>query len=201
MKIAINLADHSNTATSTTSSTATLTVRNIPLDVDMAIAEQAKKVNKSKSDFLKEFLTQEFQDLIKNFGRTNQLVTLMDNELSNRFKIKLAEDWYENHMISHYNREESRILGLKTYDDLQQLMMRNMPYLFIRAEQVLHEGYAYIPRGLSLTFSIFNEIASRDEETINSAYESIFHMSGAEQFYRDINLLRKEMKLSQIDGL
>ncbi|ENE2786679.1 hypothetical protein [Yersinia massiliensis] len=201
MKNASNLSDAVTTATLTDSSTATLTVRNIPFDVDVAISEQAKKVNKSKSDFLKEFLTQEFQDLIKNFGRTNQLVDLMDIELSNRFKIKLAKDWYENHMISHYNREEARILGLKTYDDLQQLMMRNMPYLFIRADQVLHEGFAYIPRGLSLTFSIFNEIASRDEHTINSAYERVFHMNGAEIFYDDINIIRKEMKLPQIDRM
>lgn len=184
-----------------TDDTATLTVRNIPSDVDAAITEQAKKVGKSKSDFLKEFLTQEFQDLIKNFGRTNPLVDLMDKELSLRFNLKLAADWFENHMISHYNKEEAKVLGLKTDSQLQEIMMRNMPYLFIRADQVLHDGFAYVPRGLSLTFSIFNEIASRDAETIDRAFKCIYHVTGADTFYRDINELRKAMKLPQVDGL
>ncbi len=45
--------------------TATLTVRNIPLDVDAMITVQASIAGKSKSDFLKELLTQEFQDFDK----------------------------------------------------------------------------------------------------------------------------------------
>lgn len=181
--------------------TATLTVRNIPLDVDAMITVQASIAGKSKSDFLKEFLTQEFQDLIKNFARTSQLVTLMDQELGKQVGVRVADHWFENDMITGINLKYKAILNLTTHDDLQQLMMKNMPYLQLRAGQVLHKHFAYIPRGLSLTFSLFNEIASRDPATINRAYNEIFYLVGEEKFYLDINAIRAEMKLEPVDGL
>lgn len=181
--------------------TATLTVRNIPLDVDAMITVQASIAGKSKSDFLKEFLTQEFQDLIKNFARTSQLVTLMDQELGKQVGVRVADHWFENDMITGINLKYKAILNLTTHDDLQQLMMKNMPYLQLRAGKVLHKHFAYIPRGLSLTFSLFNEIASRDPATINRAYNEIFYLVGEEKFYLDINAIRAEMKLEPVDGL
>ncbi|EJY9248126.1 hypothetical protein OHR01_002823 [Salmonella enterica] len=180
--------------------TATLTVRNIPLDVDAMITMQASIVGKSKSDFLKEFLTQEFQDLIKNFSRTSPLVSLMDEELGKQFSIKVAEHWFENDMITGTNLQYKALLKLATHDDLQQIMMRNMPYLQLRASQVLHSQFAYIPRGLSLTFSLFNEIASRDAHLIARVFDEIFYLVGAEKFYSDINAIRVEMKLEPVDG-
>ncbi|HAZ3552450.1 TPA: hypothetical protein J1Z12_003242 [Escherichia coli] len=180
--------------------TATLTVRNIPLDVDAMITMQASIVGKSKSDFLKEFLTQEFQDLIKNFSRTSPLVSLMDEELGKQFSIKVAEHWFENDMITGTNLQYKALLKLATHDDLQQIMMRNMPYLQLRARQVLHSQFAYIPRGLSLTFSLFNEIASRDANLIARVFDEIFYLIGAEKFYSDINAIRVEMKLEPVDG-
>lgn len=181
--------------------TATLTVRNIPLDVDAMITVQSGLAGKSKSDFLKEFLTQEFQDLIKNFSRTSPLVDLMDKELGKKWGLKVAEHWYENHMISADNLRYKGLLDLATHDDLQQIMMKNMPYLQLRASQVLHEQFAYVPRGLSLTFSLFNEIAGRDHRTISRVFEEIFYVTGAEKFYRDVNAIRAEMKLEPVDEL
>lgn len=125
--------------------TAMLTVRNIPLDVDAMITLQASLTGKSKSDFLKEFLTQEFQDLIKNFSRTSPLVFLMDQELGKQVGVRVAEHWFENDMITGNNLKYKAILKLTSHDDLQQIMMRNMPYLQLRAGQVLHPHFAYIP--------------------------------------------------------
>jgi len=181
--------------------TATLTVRNIPLDVDAMITVQASVAGKSKSDFLKEFLTQEFQDLIKNFSRTSQLVSLMDQELGKQVCVRVADHWFENDMITGMNLKYKAILRLTTHDDLQQIMMKNMPFLQLRAGQVLHQNFAYIPRGLSLTFSLFNEIASRDPATINRAYNEIFYQVGEEKFYQEINAIRAEMKLEPVVGL
>lgn len=179
--------------------TATLTVRNIPLDVDAMITVQASIAGKSKSDFLKEFLTQEFQDLIKNFCRTSPLVSLMDEELGKQFGVKVAEHWFENDMITGNNLKYKALLKLVTHDDLQQVMMRNMPYLQLRASQVLHSQFAYIPRGLSLTFSLFNEIAGRDAKLIDRVFREIFYSIGAEKFYSDINAIRAEKKLEPVD--
>ena len=181
--------------------TATLTVRNIPHDVDEMIAKQASIVGKSKSDFLKEFLTQEFQDLIKNFSRTSPLVSLMDEELGKKFDVKVAEHWFENDMITGNNLRYKVLLKLATHDDLQQIMMRNMPYLQLRARQVLHSQFAYIPRGLSLTLSLFNEIASRDAELIARVFNEIFYLAGSVKFYCDIIAIRGEMKLERVDSL
>ncbi|QKJ89257.1 hypothetical protein PMPD1_4358 (plasmid) [Paramixta manurensis] len=181
--------------------TATLTVRNIPLDVDAMITMQASVAGKSKSDFLKEFLTQEFQDLIKNFSRTSPLVSLMDQELGKQVGVRVADHWFENDMITGNNLKYKAILKLTNHGDLQQIMMKNMPYLQLRAGQVLHANFSYIPRGLSLTFSLFNEIASRDPATINQVYSEIFYPVGAEKFCQDINAIRAEMKLEPVGGL
>ncbi|AOP89324.1 hypothetical protein L6E03_21835 [Enterobacter kobei] len=181
--------------------TATLTVRNIPLDVDAMITVQASIAGKSKSDFLKELLTQEFQDLIKNFSRTSSLVSLMDEELGKQFGVKVAKHWFENDMITGNNLKYKALLKLTTHDDLQQLMMKNMPYLHLRASQVLHSQFAHIPRGLSLTFSLFNEIAGRDAKLIDRVFHEIFYPVGAEKFYADINAIRAEKKLEPVDGL
>ncbi|UYU06698.1 hypothetical protein OHY99_25345 (plasmid) [Serratia marcescens] len=179
--------------------TATLTVRNIPNDVDDMITKQARSAGKSKSDFLKELLTAEFQDLLKNFSRTSSLVSLMDEELGKPFGVNVAKHWYENDMIAVTNLKYKAVLKLTTPDDLQQIMMKNMPYLQLRANQVLHSGFAYIPRGLSLTFSLFNEIAGRDESTIHKAFSEIFYLIGAEKFYSDINDIRSAMKLEPVE--
>lgn len=52
--------------------------------------------------------------------------------------------------------------------------MNNTPYLRVRAAQVL-KGWSAIPRGISLTFALFAEIAGRDKATIDRAWTSIFY--------------------------
>jgi hypothetical protein len=76
--------------------------------------------------------------------------------------------------------------------------MKNIPYLQLRAKQVLHSQFAYVPRGLSLTFSLFSEIASRDAITISHAFSELFYLIGAEKFYSDINEIRSAMKLEPV---
>lgn len=56
----------------------TITVRNVPADVDEAIMRQAEAADKSKSDFVQEFLTATFGGLIGNFIRTSELVALIN---------------------------------------------------------------------------------------------------------------------------
>ncbi|MBL1657429.1 hypothetical protein ELD45_30385, partial [Klebsiella pneumoniae] len=72
-------------------STRTLTVRNMPFDVDNEITEQARAAGKSKSDFVKEFLSASFGDLIGNFMRGNGLVALMDKDVATMMKAALAD--------------------------------------------------------------------------------------------------------------
>ena len=70
--------------------TRTLTVRNMPIDVDMEITEQARATGKSKSDFVKEFLSASFGDLIGNFMRGNGLVALMDKDVATMMNAEIG---------------------------------------------------------------------------------------------------------------
>ena len=71
----------------------TLTVRHLPADVDAAITAQAKAAGRSKSDFIQEFLSASFGDIIGNFSRSSELVALMDRELSGVTGLPLTENW------------------------------------------------------------------------------------------------------------
>ncbi|MBT0722508.1 hypothetical protein HGT70_14650 [Rosenbergiella collisarenosi] len=181
------------------SNTAVITVRNVPRDVDDIITTQANELGKSKSDFIKELLIREFQDLINNYSRTSSLVSLMDKELEKMSGVKVAEHWYEDDMITATNLKYRTLLKLDSVDDLQKIMMKNMPYLQFRAGQILNSQFSYIPRGLSLTFSLFNEIASRDSNIINTAYRKIFYWRDEDIFYINVDSIRAEMKLEPTD--
>lgn len=181
------------------SNTAVITVRNVPRDVDDIITTQANELRKSKSDFIKELLIRKFQDLIKNYSRTSSLVSLMDKELEKMSGVKVAEHWYEDDMITATNLKYRTLLKLDSVDDLQKIMMKNMPYLQFRAGQILNSQFSYIPRGLSLTFSLFNEIASRDSNIINTAYRKIFYWLDEDIFYINVDSIRAEMKLEPTD--
>lgn len=54
------------------------------------------------------------------------------------------------------------------------------------------------PRGLSLTFAMFAELARRDGATIREAHDTIFNLfrldEKSERFYRHINEIRAAMK-------
>jgi hypothetical protein len=123
----------------------TITVRNVPADVDEAITRQAKAAGKSKSDFVQEFLTATFGDLIGNFIRTSELVALMDLEMARMAGTVLSEHVYDLEMTQAGHREFCRILGINSNDDLQRIMLAGMPYLQIRAGQL--KGTDSLARG------------------------------------------------------
>lgn len=82
------------------------------------------------------------------------------------------------------------------------MLMNNTPYLRVRAAQVL-KGWSAIPRGISLTFALFAEIAGRDKVTIDRAWTSIFYSQltdARHRFYRDIDVIRALKKLYAVCG-
>jgi hypothetical protein len=150
----------------------TITVRNVPADVDEAITRQAKAAGKSKSDFVQEFLTATFGDLIGNFIRTSELVALMDQEMARMAGTVLSEHVYDLEMTQAGHREFCRILGIKNNDDLQRIMLAGMPYLQIRAGQL---------RGLTAwrgtpVCRTAGQRGVPDEETVQALHRSLFNM-------------------------
>lgn len=76
----------------------------MPADVDFEITEQAKATGKSKSDFVKEFLSAPFGNLIGNFMRGNNLMALMDKDVATMMNAALADYWYDSAQTLAENR-------------------------------------------------------------------------------------------------
>ena len=117
--------------------TRTLTVRNIPLSIDIEISEQATAAGKSKGDFLREFLAASFGDLIGNFMRSNGLVALMDRDVAKMMNARLADYWFDAAQTLAENRAWCRLLGINKEEDLQRIMRDGVPLLEIRARSSL----------------------------------------------------------------
>lgn len=178
--------------------TRALTVRNVPLDIDISITEEARLAGKSKSDFLKEFLVVSFGDLLGNFLRSSELVTLMDKEVARFAGREITHQWFESELTPVYNRIYCRLLKLNNDDDIKRMMMANMPYLELRAKQIRYGLVPFLPRGISLTQAMFCEAAGLDGKTIACVYNELWYVVDKGQFYREVNELRAAKKLAPV---
>ncbi|MGP2462819.1 hypothetical protein [Pantoea ananatis] len=175
----------------------TLTVRNVPHEVDAAITEQAKLAGKSKSDYVQEFLTAHFGDLVGNFIRTSELVALMDREMARMMDVTLREDSYDAGLTLDGHRDFCRVLGILNEADLQRIMMAGVPLLSVRARQL--QGLTKIAQGSSLYAALLVEAASRDEKTLLNLHRALFHMMDEEDFLREAGEFRAAMRLPPLE--
>jgi len=170
----------------------TYTLRNIPADIDRVITDLATHARKPKATFLREFLEDSFRDVIDGFALKNPLIASLDDELASYLGAEVMEKRYQSHYITRWNQEYQKLLGISTEEELRRVVLTNTPFLHARADQVL-KGWKKIPRGISLTFSLFAEIAGRDRETIDRAWNRIFYSQLREKkhrFYREIDVIR-----------
>ncbi|EFO1375361.1 hypothetical protein DWH39_22010 [Escherichia coli] len=180
----------------------TYTLRNIPADTDRVITDLASHARKPKATFLREFLEDSFRDVIDSFALKNPLIASLDEELASYLDAKVMEQRYQSHFITRWNQEYQKLLEISTEEELRRLVLNNTPFLQVRADQVL-KGWKNIPRGISLTFSLFAEIAGRDRETIDQAWKNIFYSQLREKkhrFYQDIEAIRALKKLPALTG-
>lgn len=180
----------------------TYTLRNIPADIDRVITDLASYAGRPKATFLREFLEESFRDVIDSFALKNPLIASLDEELASYLSAEVMEQRHQSHYITRWNQEYQKLLGISTEDELRRVVLNNTPYLQTRADQVL-KGWSRIPRGISLTFSLFAEIAGRDSETIDLAWNRIFYSQLTEKkhrFYQDIEAIRALKKLPVLSG-
>ncbi|NIG16203.1 hypothetical protein [Pantoea sp. Cy-640] len=175
----------------------TITVRNVPHQVDAAITEQAKLAGKSKSDYVQEFLTAHFNDLIGNFIRTSELVALMDREMARMAGTELSDNLYDLAMTQAGHREFCRILGIKDEEDLQRMMLFGMPLLEVRVKQL--KGVKYLARGNSLYAAMLASAVSRDADTAMALHRSLFSLMPDESFQAMADELRRAMRMKPFD--
>jgi hypothetical protein len=177
--------------------TRALTVRNVPLDVDIEITEQAKVAGKSKSDFLREFLTATFGDLIGNFMRSNGLVALMDRDVAKMMNARLSDYWFDAAQTLAENRTWCRLLGIHKEEDLQRIMRDGVPLLEIRARQLA--DVTHIPNGSSLAFALFAEAARRDLNTLTKVHQELFFLQKEDDFLDMVDQIREALRLPRTE--
>lgn len=156
------------------------------------ISDLAISAGKPKATFLKEFLESSFHDVIDLFSLRSPLVATLDDVLASELGAQVMTQRYGSHFVTRWNREYQNLLGISTEEELRRMLLNNTPYLRTRAVQVL-KGWSAIPRGISLTFALFAELAGRNRATIDQAWTSIFYSQLPEarhRFYRDIDTIR-----------
>lgn len=176
----------------------TITVRNVPSEVDEAITEQAKLAGRSKSDFIQGFLTATFGDLIGNYIRTSELVALMDKEMARMMRVELTQNTYDVGMTLAGHRDFCRILGILETCDVHNIMMAGVPLIGVRARQM--QGCPGLPHGVSLYAALFAEAARRDLETIQLLHRTLFHMMDENEFLKEIAQFREAMRLPLLES-
>jgi hypothetical protein len=174
-----------------------LTVRNVPSEVDEAIAVQARVLGRSKSELVQELLSATFGDPVGNFIRGSELVFLMDRELAKATGATLAQSWTEGAVTPAEGREWCRLLGIKSADDLQRMLIAAMPWLALRARQL--KGPAVLPRGISLRFALLVEAAGRDLDTLLSLHRTLYAMVDEERFLMQVSEIRDAMRLPSLE--
>ena len=177
--------------------TRALTVRNVPLDVNIEITEQAKVAGKSKSDFLREFLTATFGDLIGNFMRSNGLVALMDRDVAKMMNARLSDYWFDAAQTLAENRTWCRLLGIHKEEDLQRIMRDGVPLLEIRARQLA--DVMHIPNGSSLAFALFAEADRRDLNTLTKVHQELFFLQKEDDFLDMVDQIREAQRLPRTE--
>ncbi|MEN4541297.1 hypothetical protein ABEG79_22725 [Pantoea agglomerans] len=175
----------------------TLTVRNVPLTIDIELTEQARLAGKSKSDFVREFLTASFGDLIGNFTRSNGLVAIMDKDVAKMMNAKLSDYWFDGAQTLAENRTWCRLLSIYKEDDLQRIMRDGVPLLEIRAAQL--SDVTHIPHGTSLAFALFAEAARRDLNTLLQIHQALFFLQKEDDFLDMIDDIRVAQRLPPVD--
>lgn len=177
--------------------TTVYTIRGIRKSLDDTITDLATAYGKPKATLVREFIEKYFSDHIRNFELHSTLVSTFDAELADYIKVKILDDRYSNYHITRTNHVFLKLLGIDSEEQLRTLLLNNAPYLRLRADQVC-AGFACIPRGLSLTFAMFAELARRDGATIREAHDTIFNLlrldEKSDRFYRHINEIRAAMK-------
>lgn len=181
--------------------TTVYTIRGIRKSLDDTITDLADYYGKPKATLIREFIEKHFSDHIRNFELNNPLVSTFDAEIADYIKADILEDRYSNFHITRANHVFLKLLGIESEEQLRTLLLNNAPYLRMRADQVCG-GMKTIPRGLSLTFAMYAELARRDGATIREAHNTIFNLFNldevSERFYRHINQIRAEMKRAPV---
>lgn len=168
------------------------TIRGFSKDFDNTLNHLSILWNKPKSVILRELAELHLTDRIKMFGMLNKHVAILDEMLAKHLSSELIDKHFESHFSTKWNMEMCSILDIHTDDDLELILVRNTPYITVRADQVMEKG-TFTTKGLALWFALFAELASSSPEAVWRAWVKIFHSHGGAayfDYYKKINEIR-----------
>lgn len=177
------------------------TVRGFSKEFDITLTNLSILWNKPKSVILREISEQQLTDRIKMFGILSPHVAALDEMMARKLKAELIERPYESHMSTRHSMEMSELLDIKSDDQLEDILVRNTPYIMVRANQVIY-GTPRTVKGMTLWFALFAELASSSPDTVQKAWEQLFYSSSEKshtKYYKNINEIRGLMGLPLIN--
>lgn len=198
------MSDRWSNGESETESTIAVSVKGVRSSVSQALEEVSISRGTNKSALMRELINGPMSSLIKVFTMKSPLVTSLDQELASMCGCSMVSGWYDNGATTLADRAYVGLLDIKSEDDLRDILMRNTPFLRIRARQALPVGMPVL-YGISMYFALFTEIAARNDEIIEAAWAEIFSRWGAwyrrQDFYRHINEIRTAMNRTAATSL
>ncbi|WDF99817.1 hypothetical protein PSR30_04405 [Pectobacterium carotovorum subsp. carotovorum] len=159
------------------------TVRGFSKEFDKTLTNVATLMNKPKSVLLRELVEQHFTDRIKMFGMMSKHVAVLDEMMARNLGAELIERPYESHITTRNSLEMGKLLNISTDAQLEDILVRNTPYIMVRANQVI-KGTPRTVKGMTLWFALFAELASSSPELVKTAWETLFYSFDDESYYR-----------------
>lgn len=176
------------------------TVRGFSREFDTTLTNVSILLNKPKSVLLRELAEQHFTDRIKMFGMMSKHVAALDEMMARNLGAELIERPYESHMTTRTSLEMGKLLNISSDEQLEDILVRNTPYIMVRANQVI-KGTPRTVKGMTLWFALFAELASSSPDLVKTAWETIFYSFDDESYYRyykNINEIRLLMNKDAI---
>ncbi|MFJ5396866.1 hypothetical protein ACIPR7_18130 [Pectobacterium parvum] len=179
------------------------TVRGFSKEFDKTLTNVATLMNKPKSVLLRELAEQHFTDRIKMFGMMSRHVAALDEMMARNLGAELIEWPYESHITTRNSLEMAKLLTISSDEQLEDILVRNTPYIMIRANQVFKDTPRTV-KGMTLWFALFAEVASSSPDVVKAAWEQIFNSFNAfddesyYRYYKNINEIRLLMNKGAI---
>lgn len=172
--------------------TVDLTIRNIPKSVHATMSHVSSLTGTPVSVLVRDLIVEKYSDPIRRFGLLSPLVDALDQVVAQHCSLPVVPEMVDSFYGTRWNRALQKLLSIENDEQLQQLLVRNTPYLTVRADQEM-EGRQSVLKGTSLWFALFAEVAFSEEAVIEQAWTSVYRTPAAERYYdyvRHVNALR-----------
>lgn len=172
------------------------TIRGIPMAVDKVITALSTAARIPKSTFIRNKLSEIFQNRYDQYAATSTLVAAYDEKLARDLGTTVKQVPIDNFMTTADKVAFCEILDIKEDHVLENILVENGKYLLQRAHQtMLVSGNRSVLSASSLWLALFCELASASDKKIRLAEDRIFNKIRTRarhyKYTEDINEIRE----------